>query len=258
MSTNLTYIGHSTVLIEYEGGAVLTDPQFSSHALIFKRHVPIQYDLARLPKLDAVLISHAHHDHLDLASFKYIDSSVPVFVPDGLGKFVGKFIGNPVIELACNASHEFQNGLSITAVFAKHTGFRWTGLRFRRCNGYVIDVPPTRIYFAGDTAYGPHFAKITSSLTINYQPLTINVALLPIAGYSPRWLMKGRHMTPQEAIQAFLDLGAKVMIPIHWGHFRISTEPLDEPITLLRRRAEEQGLTDRIYILEPGESKEFK
>jgi len=247
----ITYIGHATTLIEIDGFNILTDPNFSKRVLLLKRHGAINFDPGKLPELSAVLISHAHHDHLDINSFRYIKGSVPVFVPKGLGHFVGKFIRNPVIELKHWGGHTLPNGLDITATDAKHIGFRWLPIRFRNTNGYVISTKNARVFFAGDTRYGSHFKEIAR--IFGEQP-PIDVALMPIGGYSPKWLMQGFHMNPNEALEAFLDTGARHMVPIHFGTFRLSAEKLKEPVESLSRLAIERELGERVHILNSGET----
>lgn len=246
----ITYIGHATTLIECDNKVVLTDPNFSKRVLFVKRSERLNFDPLNLPELSAILISHAHFDHLDIDSFKYIKSSVPIFVPPGLSKYLGKFIRNPIIELREWSTHKLPINLEITATPAHHTGFRWSMLRFRKCNGYIINFanPGARVYFAGDTGYGPHFKDIALS---HAKP--IDVALLPIGAYEPRWFMKKRHLNPVEATQAFLDLRAIHMVPIHHSAFKLSAEKLNEPTEWLERVASERDLTQKVHILRSGE-----
>lgn len=243
--TAITYIGHSTCLIESNGRAVLTDPVFSNKVLILPRMNHMNFDPGRLPKLSSIVISHAHYDHLDLFSFKYIKNTVPIFVPEGIGSFLGKFIKNPIIELRHWATHKLPDGTEVTATPARHVGFRWTGLRYRKCNGYVINVG-TNIFFAGDTGYGPHFKEIGTTYPIN-------AALLPIGGYLPKFFMKKRHLDPLEALEAFVDLGAKDMISIHHGTFKLSLESMNQPVDTLLRIASKEGLENRVHVLQSGE-----
>ncbi len=250
----ITYIGHATTLIESNGSAVLTDPNFSKYVLCLKRVRPLPYDPAALPELSAVVISHAHYDHLDLNSFKYIKGTVPVFVPEGLGKYLSKFVRNPIVELKQWSSHKLPNGTEITATQAQHVGFRWTGFRYRTCNSYVIATGGQRIFFAGDTGYGPHFKDIGQFFGMTNP---IDIAILPIGGYSPRWFMKKRHMNPAEALEAFLDLKAKHMIPIHYGEFKLSSEKVGEPAEWLERLATERNLSEQVHILNSGEKFTF-
>lgn len=251
----ITYIGHATTLIESNAGVVLTDPNFSDRVLFSKRAEQLTFDPGSLPELTAVVISHAHLDHLNIDSFKYIKGSVPVFVPQGIGNLLGKFIRNPVIELKEWSTHKLPNGTEITATHAEHTGFRWVGLRYKKCSGYIISSPNNggRIFFAGDTAYGPHFKDIS---LMNASP--IDVALLPIGGYEPKWLMQKRHLNPVDALQAFLDTGAKHMIPIHYGTFRLSLEKLNEPAEWLARLSIERNLSAQVHILKLKSGEQIK
>lgn len=256
----ITYIGHATTLVESGTSAVLTDPNFSRRVIFLKRAEKLGYDPGRLPELSAVVISHAHYDHLNIGSFKYIRGSVPVFVPVGLGKYLSRFIRNPVIELDHYSTHKLPGGVEITAAEAKHTGFRVSGLRYRKCNSYIVALPDNgphatgyrpRVFFAGDTGYGPHFKEIGGLYS---GELAINAALLPIGGYSPPWIMRRRHLNPAEALQAFLELGAKHMVPIHFGTFRLSAEKLSAPAEWLARLAIERELGEKVHILKSGES----
>ncbi len=136
----------------------------------------------------------------------------------------------------------------MTAVPAAHGGGRWlVDSPFRRANGYVIRGAAGTIYFAGDTARRNPFRRIG-------QRFPVDAALLPVGAYRPAWLMRWVHMSPESALEAFEELGARWMIPIHWGTFRLSLEPLEEPLERLRDLAGKKGLSGRIVILRPGES----
>ena len=242
----ITYIGHATTLIEFEGVTLLTDPNFGKRVFFAKRIEPLTYDPGKLPDLSAIVISHAHLDHLNISSFKYIKSSVPVFVPAGLGRFISKFVKNPIIELNHWATHKLPGGTEITATEARHAGFRWTGLRYRQCNGYIMK-STERVFFAGDTGYGQHFKEIGRL----HAPL--DAAILPIGGYAPRCFMQKRHLNPAEALEAFTDLGARYMIPIHHGTFKLSTEKMTQPAEWLVRLSCERGLAEKLRIPKSGE-----
>ena len=251
----ITYIGHATTLIRSGESVVLTDPLFSERVFFAKRQEPINIDLGRLPELSAIVISHAHFDHLDLNAFRYIKSNVPVFVPGGVGRLASKYIRNPIIELDPYSSHTLSNGTEITATEARHRGFRISGLRYRRCNGYVLKFKNgEKAFFAGYTGYGEHFKEICA----NYSGEgPINVALLPITSYAPKWFMQKHHLNPTEALEAFLDLGAEKMVPIHFGTFKLSSEKMDEPIEWLKRVSSERNLSENIVILKSGETAEI-
>jgi len=242
----ITFIGHSTVLFEGNGHAILTDPNFSDQIVLVKRKGELRYDLSTLPKISAVLISHTHLDHFDHPSFNYFRTDVPVVVPGGSGKKVGRHLSNPIIELNHWANHELAPGLKIHAMPADHkSGF--FPLCFRNAAGYVIEIGDKKVYFAGDTTYGTHFRDIGNTFSLN-------AALLPISCYKPSFIMKHFHMDPGDALQAFLDLKASVMIPIHWGAFRLSMEKMTEPAEWLTKAAAERGISDQIKVLTSGES----
>lgn len=240
------YIGHATALITIGGTNVLTDPHFGKRTLFFKRRTPLAYDPSGLPELAAILLSHTHFDHLNISSFKYIPRKVPVFVPEGCDGAISKFVANPVIELSLFAAHELPDGTRITALPSKHRGGRYSQLRFINTCSYLIEKDDCVVFFSGDTAYGPHFAEIADASQID-------LALIPISGYLPRWFMHNRHMTPSEVVQAFEDLKARHMIPIHWGSFSLSLEPPNQPIELLNKILEDRpDLKERIHIVPHG------
>jgi len=246
MGIQCTVIGHSTTLTQLDGTTVLTDPHFGSRVFLSPRKPELKLDHASLEKVNAVLISHMHYDHLHLNSFKFIGSGIPVIVPERTERAVGPFISNPVIELAHWATHELTDGTTITALPLHHRGGRLSQLRYTSSNSYLVEKQGMRMFFAGDSAYGPSFREIGSLYDID-------VAYLPIGSYEPRWFMKKRHMTPAEAVNAFEELGAKNMIPIHHGTFRLSFEPLEAPKKWLEKICEElPDLAKRIHCNDVG------
>jgi len=248
----ITFLGHATVQIEEAGLTVLTDPIFSRHVLGLPRQSPFPCDPASLPNPTAVFISHAHYDHLDLPTFKYFSERTAVILPEGLKSWMEKFSRHRLIEIAHGETVKIQEGLEVSVLPVAHTGWRLSGLRFRRCNGYRIRIGDKTIFFPGDTGYRDFRRDLA---TLGGGP--IDVALLPIGAYRPEWFMKKRHLNPREAVAVFKEIGARIMIPIHWGTFRLSSESLDEPIQWLTRLSQEENLTDRIKILRPGESLSF-
>ncbi len=239
----LTFVGHSTVLLESETHSVLTDPVFSSRVLMAKRKVPLTLDPGRISQPSVVVISHAHFDHCDIPSFKYFESGVPIIVPIGLGHLLSKFIKNPIVELEHGSCYEVAEGLKVTAFPVTHHGFRLSGFSYRRCNGYWIELGGKTIFFPGDTAYRNDFKAFQNP----------DLALLPIAPCKPIWFMKRNHLDPESALQVLSDLGAKRMVPIHWGIFQLGLEPLGTSIERLRSLVSERNLSDRVSILNPGE-----
>jgi N-acyl-phosphatidylethanolamine-hydrolysing phospholipase D len=247
--TTCTFIGHATTLIDAGDAKIITDPHFGSRTALLKRKAPLPFLPSELPEFSCVLLSHTHYDHLNIASYKYISCSVPIIVPEGTEPTIGQYVTNPIIELSHYANYELSDGTEITAVPIKHRASRISALRFTNSNAYIIKRPDTneRIFFCGDSAYGPHFSEIG-----NLGP--IDLAILPIGGYEPRSLLKSFHMTPAEAVQAFEDLGAKHMIPIHHSTFKLSLEPLDAPLQWLENiTISRNDLASRIHPLKPGE-----
>ncbi len=243
----ITFVGHATVLIELDGRHFLTDPVFSDRVQVLRRRDKAGMKVEDLPELNAVLVSHAHFDHYDLPSLKRIDPLVPLLLPQrtrGFGRPLGK---RRFIELK-HWERWGDGGVNVHAVPAHHFGGRWlVDSWFRPANGYVIQGPGRTVYFAGDTARFNAFDEIGKRYPID-------VALIPIGAYRPGWIMRWSHLDPRTALDCFEQLGAEFMIPIHWGAFQLSLEPLDEPVRWLWELVEKKGLQDRVIHLNPGES----
>ena len=242
MNISFQYIGHGTTIIKIGKTCILTDPVFSNRVLFFKRKKELRPKPIQLPNPDAILISHVHFDHLDINSYKYLSVNTPIIVPESCYKLVSKYLPNPVTELSLFATHELRDGSKITAVNTKHRGGRISHVRYTMVNSYLIHKDGCTIFFCGDSGYGPHFKEIADLAKID-------LAILPIGNYQPQWFMKSRHMKPCEAVQAFEDLKAKWMIPIHWGTFKLSLEPLNQPLELLKKIIKERpSLKNKIHI----------
>lgn len=242
----IQFVGHSCVWVALDGQHFLIDANFSNRIVGLKRHSKLGIDLQNLPDVAALLVTHAHYDHLDLFSYKYFSQKKTILSPPGLGHLIHRFLHNPIVELETDKTFEVE-GIKITAVPTKHISFRISGLRYTRCTGYVLQGAGFTIYHPGDTCYGDHFREIG-------QKFKIDVALLPIGAYRPRWFMKNRHMSPDDAVQAFKDLGAKTMIPIHWGSFRLAFDTIDEPLQLLKQNFQVVADSSFLKVLQPGES----
>lgn len=243
-----TFIGHATCIIRMGETTLITDPHFGKRTLLFPRIAPLPFPPSELPGLSCVLLSHTHYDHLNVSSYKYISCAVPIVVPEGSERAIGQYMPNPIIELAHFADHELACGTKITAVPLIHRSSRLSHLRFTSSNGYFIRRPEGSVYFCADSAYGPLFSE-TGNMG------KIDMALLPIGSYAPRCPMRRCHMTPAEAVQAFVDLKATHMIPIHYGTFRLSLEAPTAPLAWLHRIiAERSDVADRIHPLCPGET----
>lgn len=249
MSLKITFIGHATLLIEWNGLRILTDPNFSGRVLFFKRLEALRYDPAHLPKIDAILLSHAHYDHLDLFSYKYIPSDIPIFIPEGMSKAITHFVKNPIVELATWGRHTILDKLEICAVPAKHPGgrlfFRW---RYPRCHGYVLTLNGESLYFAGDTAYRSDFSDLKNLFPIK-------TALLPAAQVFGNFYSQSCHLNIDEMVQAWSDLGSPELIPYHWGSFFKFVNNPDRVVERLKMKTVTNPLlAEKLHLLKNGES----
>jgi N-acyl-phosphatidylethanolamine-hydrolysing phospholipase D len=253
----ITWIGHSTFLIQVEGVNILTDPIYNSRSsplgIGFERRSPPGIPFDRLPPIHAVLISHNHYDHLDLYAVKKLGNKPKYFVPLKLGQwFHGQKITN-YVEMDWWDTSMFK-GISIVSVPSQHFSRRgvfdgnktlWTG--------WVLETKRGKIFFAGDTGYSPHFKAIREKLG------PMRLALLPIGGYRPRWFMKTIHMDPPDAIAAHKDLQAEQSIAMHWGTFYITDEPLGEPPLYLKKAMKEASMAeDSFLVMKFGETRIFE
>lgn len=226
------WVGHATALVQIDDKVILTDPVFTSTVgQLSKRLVEPGLDPENLSPVDAVLISHMHLDHLSLGSLSAIESKVRMLLMPPKGVTYLTDFAFPVLELRAWQAWE-KDGLRVTAAPVDHEGFRygidaaWMQGAF---TGYVIEYHGLKVYFGGDTAYDP---KLFVSVADRFP--AIDLALLPIGPIEPRAFMRRTHMDPGEALQAFFDLGAKRMVPIHYGTFINGTE---DPNDALRELA---------------------
>lgn len=227
-----TFINHATHLIQLKGINLITDPAFSERVSPFtwigpKRVRRPGIELKDLPKIDVVLISHNHYDHMDEASIRELSKKFdPTFiVPLGNGVLIKGMGAKKIVELDWWQSVELPEKNSLTLVPAQH----WSRRSMFDTNkalwgGFVVRAADKRqIYFAGDTGYGNLFKEIKNKFG------AMDFAILPIGAYEPRWFMKEQHMNPEEAVQAHLDLESKFSLGTHFGTFQLTDEGIDEP-----------------------------
>ena len=240
-------VGHATVLINFFGTTVLTDPLLVRGLPIPKRRVMHGYRAHELPELDYIVISHAHLDHFDKRTLRSLSTKTKTLVvPRQCSDLVKKMPFPNVVELDWGSSYD-EGDLTITSYRAEHWGKRVPWERADRgYNCYILSRNGRTIFFGGDTAYGDYFKTIG-------EKHHIDLALLPISAYKPM-LLTSHHMDPLEAHRAFLDLKSKHCIPIHWGSFRLAMESMAEPPKLFKQKAELDGTTDRMHILPNGSS----
>jgi N-acyl-phosphatidylethanolamine-hydrolysing phospholipase D len=262
-----TWIGHSTVLLQLGGLNVLTDPVFSQRAFPVqwigpRRVMDPALPIDALPPLDVVLLSHNHYDHLDKAAVKRIAREHPGakwVVPLGLGAYVRPWGVREIVELDWWQETTI-DGLRVTATPARHFSARRLGDRNKSlwC-GFAIESKETRAYFAGDTAYHPEFGHIGERCG------PFDFVMIPIGAYDPRWFMHIVHVDPEEAVQIYEDVFAShagtplpLMLGIHWGTFRLTDEPMDEPPRRAIARWRAAGLDEsRLWIAKFGETRSF-
>src|SRR5688572_506528 len=224
----VTFIGHSTILIQTSTGNVLTDPMYSHRAgplnLFGPRRVrPPAVLFEDLPPISLVLLSHNHYDHCDLRTLRRLARRFDplVVTPIGNGRLVRSAGIRRIEELDWWQSADAM-GASVSLTPAYHFSARSLFDRNRALwGGFMLSLRDTRLFFAGDSAYGPFFQDIGR----RFRP--IDLALLPIGAYEPRWFMQSVHMNPDEAVQAHVDLAATRSIGIHFGTFQLTTEGID-------------------------------
>jgi N-acyl-phosphatidylethanolamine-hydrolysing phospholipase D len=257
----VTRIGHASFLLQVGRVNALTDPMWSERASPVqlagpRRWVAPGIPFEALPPIDLVLLSHDHYDHLDARTVRGLAARHPGaawLVPLGLARFVRQRGARDVREL--DWWQETRVGAALAACSpAQHFSSRGLGDRDATlwC-GWSLVVGPWRVFFAGDTGYHPDFVRVGE----RYGPF--DLVLLPIGGYEPRWYMRPVHMNPEEAVRAFRDLdrsGRAVMVPMHWGTFRLTDEPMDEPPVRARAAWRDAGLAaERFWLLHHGESR---
>ncbi len=232
----VTFIGHATFLIQTATANILTDPMYSDRAgpfgLLGPRRVrrpAVRFD--DLPPISTVLLSHNHYDHCDRRTLARLARRFDptVVTPLGNGALV-KSTGLRKVEELDWWQDAKTSPLPLTLTPAHHFSARTPFDRNRALwGGFTIDVAERRIYFAGDSAYAPFFREVRRRLG------PIDLALLPIGAYEPRWFMRSVHMNPAEAVQAHLDLEAAASVAMHFGTFQLTTEGIDEPVRALEQ-----------------------
>lgn len=259
---SVTWVGHATALIQIGGYNVLTDPMFSARASPVRfagprRRVPPGVALRDLPPVDLILLSHNHYDHLDRMSVRTLVRDHPSahwLAPLKLGAWLSSQGVSRVDERDWWAPASL-GALEVTAVPAQHFSGRTPLDRNRTlwC-GWTLAAGERRVYFAGDTGYHPEFQAIGRWLG------PADAVLLPIGAYEPRWFMRPVHLNPEDAVRAFRDVTAVqpdrgILVPIHWGTFKLTDEPLGDPPRRLRVEWRRVGLApSRLIVLRHGET----
>ena len=244
----ITYINHATFLIQINGLNILTDPVFS------ERTSPVSFVgpkrihnpgivIQNLPKIDIIIISHDHYDHLDLDSISTISKRDKPQIYMGLGVSERLDDESHSIELDWGQSAKLNDNSTLWFLDVQHfSGRTLTDRNTTLWGGYLLDIAGTKIYFGGDSGYADHYQRA-------YQEHgAVDLAFLPIGAYAPRQLFKPIHMDPHQAVQAHQDLHAKVSIGMHYGTFQLSGEPFDEPKSLLEQAKKDANLTNDSFV----------
>jgi L-ascorbate metabolism protein UlaG (beta-lactamase superfamily) len=246
--TGVTWLGHAGFLVQIGGQNILIDPNWALWHGPVKRVSHPSVTAAALPYIDLVLITHAHFDHLHLPSLRAIAAGQPIIVPEGVGSIVKRCAFSKITELGCWQTAHFRN-LEITLTPARHWGARMIHDTFRKFGGYLLRDEERTVFHCGDSSLFDGFTEIG-------RRADIDVALMPIGAYDAP---SGRavHMNPEEALDAFDMLGARHMIPMHYGTFPLGGEPIHEPAQRLEKATTERGLEDRVLILPEGQPAVF-
>jgi L-ascorbate metabolism protein UlaG (beta-lactamase superfamily) len=244
----ITWVGHASFLIQTAEHSVLIDPNWARWLKVIKRIKHPGVEIHDLPAIDLVLVTHAHFDHLDRRTLRQVAAGQPIAVPEHVGNLVHNLGFERVHELSPWQS--IRHGkLEITLTPARHWGARVLHDSHRGFGGFLIRHAERTIFHCGDSAYFEGFREIG-------ERADIELALLPIGAYDAP-TKRDVHMNPEEALRAFVELQADTMIPMHYGTFRLSYEPVAEPPQRLLEKAAELGLTDKIAILEEGVPRVF-
>ena len=255
----ISFVGHATMLIQTAGLNILTDPLWSERASPFswmgpKRVISPGIDFKNLPKIDLVLISHNHYDHLDISTIRRLwkEHKPKIIAPLGNDAVIRSY--DKQIQVKC---YDWEDQISITdgVTLSLEPMQHWSARGIFDKNkalwaAYVLDTPGGKIYFAGDTGYGEgeYFRQIQKKHG------RFRLAILPIGAYEPRWFMQKVHISPEEAVRAYQDLNASFAVAHHFGTFQLADDGYDDPIIDLKKALADQDITaDRFLMMKVGE-----
>jgi len=254
-----TFIGHSTFLVQVGGICVLTDPIWSQRCSPVRFAGPRRVrrpgqSLDALPGVDLLLVTHNHYDHMDLPTLRRVRRRWAPAVATGLGnaRHLAKAGIRGAVELDWWQSTDLA-GARVTYVPAQHFSSRTLRDRNRSLwGGFVVEAGGAVVYFAGDSGYCPHFAEIGQRFP------RIDLALLPIGAYEPRWFMRQQHVDPKEAVQAHLDLRPRRSLGMHFGTFQLTDEAIDAPVAALHQARASAGVAETEFdVLGFGQTREY-
>jgi L-ascorbate metabolism protein UlaG (beta-lactamase superfamily) len=250
----VTFINHSTTLIQMDGVNILTDPVWSERVspVSFvgpRRHRPPGIRFDDLPPIDLILVSHNHYDHMDVATLRRVHA--PIVTPLGNAALLRRHGIDGAIDLDWWEMTKHANGIETTVVPARHFSARALSDRNRNLwSGFVISGKSGHVYFAGDTGWGNHFAEIGR----RFAP--IRAALLPIGSYMPRWFMQPAHIDPAQAVDAHFALGARTSVAVHFGTFALGDDGEYDPVRDLHAALAGNG-NPPFLVLDQGEGRDL-
>ena len=274
MQPAITWIGHATMLAQFGGLNVVTDPVFSERVspLSFvgpKRAVAAGLSLAQLPHIDLVLISHNHYDHLDDASVRALakqGGGPPLFiVPLGIKAWLAEREITNAVELDWWQSQTVPTAagpVEVVLTPVQHWSGRGLNDQLKTLwGGYAVFAPDLHFFFTGDTAYSKDFKDIRERFAARQTPDNgggFDIALIAVGAYEPRWFMTSQHVNPAEAVQIHLDVNAKRSVGIHWGTFELTDESLDQPPIDLAQARRAKGVADAdFFVMAIGETRKL-
>jgi N-acyl-phosphatidylethanolamine-hydrolysing phospholipase D len=254
----VVWLGHASFLLQGCGVSLLIDPIFSRHCAPFplpglRRTVPLPCRLSDLPPIDAVLLTHSHYDHLDLPTLRALGRHTRLITAAGHGSWLRKMGYTAVTELPWHESCEPFPDVRIISTPAQH----FTARSLRDTNrahwcGWRIESSHGSLWHAGDSGYCPAFREIGERYG------SVDLGMIPIGAYQPRWVMKSMHMNPEEAVRVFVETRCRRALAMHWGTFRLTDEPLGEPPQRLERALQFSGIdTDAFMAGTIGKAIEF-
>lgn len=248
----LTFVNHATFLIQFHGLNILTDPMWSDRASPVgfagpKRVRKPGIAFADLPRIDLVLISHNHYDHLDVRTLALLNENFAprVIAPLGTRELIASTGIKEIHELDWWETIEIDGGLNVTFTPTQHFSARGMFDRQKALWGSYMVEEQKRIYFGADSGYSRHFAEIRDRLG------SPDLAMLGMGAYEPRWFMRSMHMNPAEAVRAHMDLGSRHSIGMHFGTFQLSAEGIDQPKEDLRAALAEEGIPESEFVTQP-------
>lgn len=258
----LTWLGHSSFLFQYQDQNILTDPVLSERASPFqfvgpKRYTPPALEVSDMPTIHRVLISHNHYDHLDEKTVRQLHrrfgDDLQFCIPKGLRRWFEKRGIHNLVELDWWQSTQLDEVTEAFCLPAQHfSGRTATDGNTSLWCGWLLEIAGYRFFFAGDTGYGEIFRQIGEVFS------PIHLALLPIGAYDPRWFMSPVHIAPEEAVHIHRDIGARQSVAMHWGTFVLTDEPMDEPPRRLRKALADQQVDEGLFrVMQHGETLVF-